>query len=57
MPRTLGDGIIHMSQIDYLVEGDVPLPTKQETAPTEEDEIIGQLIADNLVTDGSCLQA
>jgi acyl-CoA hydrolase len=55
MPRTHGDALIHVDQIDSLVEVDDPI---YELAPRELTEIersIGRHIAD-LVDDGSTLQ-
>ncbi|MFN8496654.1 MAG: acetyl-CoA hydrolase/transferase C-terminal domain-containing protein [Anaerolineae bacterium] len=55
MPRTHGDGLIHMSQIDYAVEVDDPLP---ELPPSEMGEVemaIGRNVAE-LVEDGATLQ-
>jgi len=56
MPRTFGDGVIHKSHFDALVEVDHPLPEIRSSEATEEEEKIGQFIADNLVMDGATLQ-
>ena len=56
MPRTFGDGVIHKSHFDALVEADHPLPEIHNSNATEEEEKIGQFIADNLVMDGATLQ-
>nr|WP_315149606.1 acetyl-CoA hydrolase/transferase C-terminal domain-containing protein [uncultured Flavobacterium sp.] len=55
MPRTFGDGILHISEIDYLVEVDMPIysHTMDETTPTEDK--IGSFIA-SLIEDESTLQ-
>jgi acyl-CoA hydrolase len=55
MPRTFGDGIIHISEIDYLVEVDMPIysHTMEETTPLEDK--IGNFIA-SLIEDESTLQ-
>lgn len=55
MPRTHGDGHIHFSQIDELVEVDYPLPEHILPNPGEIEMKIGQHIA-NLIEDGSTLQ-
>ena len=34
MPRTLGDGIIHVTEINSFVECDEPLPRMPVTEPT-----------------------
>ncbi|XP_044271680.1 4-hydroxybutyrate coenzyme A transferase [Tribolium madens] len=56
MPRTFGDGIIHISHIDVAVKVDSPLPQHGGRPPTEVESKIGNLIAENLVTDGATLQ-
>ena len=55
MPRTFGDGIIHISEIDYLVEVDVPIYCHHmgEISPLEDK--IGNFIA-SLIEDESTLQ-
>ena len=55
MPRTFGDGVLHQSMIDYLVEHDQPLFNYPRAALSTEEIQIGQNIAD-LVEDGSTLQ-
>jgi hypothetical protein len=45
MPRTFGDGIIHVSEIDYLVEVDVPIYAHEVVPFTKEEEKIGGFIA------------
>lgn len=55
MPRTFGDGFIHMSNIDFVVEVDEPLPAARTRQPSAPELAIGQNIAD-MVEDGSCLQ-
>ena len=56
MPRTFGDGVIHKSHFDALVEVDHALPEIHNSTATEEEERIGKFIADNLVMDGATLQ-
>lgn len=56
MPRTFGDGIIHISHVDYAVKTDVQLPQHGGRPPTDVESKIGKLIADNLVEDGATLQ-
>mgnify|MGYP001797456367 FL=1 len=56
MPRTFGDGIIHQSHFDAMVETDNPLPTREPAAPSKVEEKIGEIIAGNLVEDGATLQ-
>jgi acyl-CoA hydrolase len=55
MPRTFGDGIIHVSEIDYLVEVDVPIYAHEEAPFSKEEEKIGKHVA-SLIEDRSTLQ-
>ncbi|MFT3796437.1 acetyl-CoA hydrolase/transferase family protein [Flavobacterium sp.] len=55
MPRTFGDGIIHVSEIDYLVDVDVPIYSHQQEDISETENKIGQHIA-SLIEDKSTLQ-
>ena len=55
MPRTHGDGIIHVSQIDALVQGNMNLPETLLSAPSEVEDKIGNHIA-SMIEDGSTLQ-
>lgn len=54
-PRTYGDTMVHISQINAIVEADHPIPTANITPYTEIDRTIGRYIAD-LIEDGSTLQ-
>lgn len=56
MPRTFGDGAIHMSHLDAIVHDSTPLPEMTSREPSEAEEAIGQIIAENLVKDGATLQ-
>ncbi|HNP33969.1 MAG TPA: acetyl-CoA hydrolase/transferase C-terminal domain-containing protein [Flavobacterium sp.] len=55
MPRTFGDGIIHVSEIDYLVEVDTPIYGHEPSSFTKEEEKIGEYVA-SLIEDRSTLQ-
>ncbi len=55
MPRTHGDGIIHISEIDLFVECDEPLPVHLMPEPTETESKIGDYVA-SLIEDKSTLQ-
>ena len=55
MPRTHGDGLIHLDAIDFLVEGDDPLPELAPQRPSEAAQAIGRHCAE-LVEDGATLQ-
>ncbi|VDP20579.1 unnamed protein product [Heligmosomoides polygyrus] len=58
MPRALGDTMIHVSRIDFLVEvNNRPIYTKPDRgAPTEVEKEIGRLVAENLVENEATLQ-
>ncbi|EQA55486.1 acetyl-CoA hydrolase/transferase family protein [Leptospira kmetyi] len=55
MPRTHGDGIIHVKQIRSFVEGNLPLHEHVSEAPSEVELAIGKNVA-SLVEDGATLQ-
>lgn len=55
MPRTLGHGIIHVSEIDFAVEEDCLLPDHSGSEPTPTERAIGRHVAE-LVEDGATLQ-
>ena len=55
VPRTHGDGIIHINNIDYGVEIDIPIYIAELGAPTEVEATIGKNVA-SLVEDGATLQ-
>ncbi len=55
VPRSLGDSLIHISNIDYIVEDDSPLLTVDFAKPTEIERTIGRYCAE-LIEDGACLQ-
>lgn len=55
VPRTHGDGIIHIDRIDAAVEVDTPIHSKPLTEPTKVEKLIGKHIAE-LIDDGATLQ-
>ena len=55
MPRTFGDGILHVSEIDYLVEVNVPIYAHEVSTFTMEEEKIGTYVA-SLIENKSTLQ-
>ena len=56
MPRVMGAGAaLHVSEVDAIVENNVPLLELPIRAATPADEVIGRTIA-ALVPDGACLQ-
>ena len=56
MPRVMGAGAaLHVSEVDAIVEHNVPLLELPIRGPAPADEVIGRTIA-GLVPDGACLQ-
>ncbi|RYJ41189.1 acetyl-CoA hydrolase/transferase family protein [Flavobacterium beibuense] len=55
MPRTFGDGIIHVSEINYMVEADVPIHGHDPAPISEQEDKIGEYVA-SLIDDRSTLQ-
>lgn len=55
VPRTHGDGIIHINKIDFAVEIETPIYTASIGTPSEVEATIGKNIA-NMVEDGATLQ-
>lgn len=55
MPRTHGDGLIHVEEIDHLVQVDTPLLEAHPRPATEIEIAIGKHVA-GLVEDGATLQ-
>ncbi|MCO4768609.1 MAG: acetyl-CoA hydrolase/transferase family protein [Deltaproteobacteria bacterium] len=55
MPRVHGDGFVHLSEIDALVEVDRPIPEATPSAPSPEELAIGRHAA-SIIDDGATLQ-
>lgn len=55
VPRTHGDGIIHISNIDFAVEINQPIHQTPTTTPSAIDTKIGKYVA-GLIEDGATLQ-
>ncbi|WP_026476464.1 acetyl-CoA hydrolase/transferase family protein [Alkaliphilus transvaalensis] len=55
VPRTFGDTVISIEEIDCIIEVDYPLSELPTLQPSEKDQVIGKYIAD-LVEDGSTIQ-
>lgn len=55
VPRTFGDSIISIKQIDFAVETDHPIGTYDTPPLTEQEQKIGRYVAE-LVDDGATLQ-
>ncbi|CAJ0585768.1 unnamed protein product, partial [Mesorhabditis spiculigera] len=58
MPRTFGDGLIHASHFDVLVEDNTHKLHERHFSkgPSDQAATIGKIIADNLVDNGATLQ-
>ena len=56
MPRTHGDGVLHVSHVDAIYYKDVPIYERKAEIPSPEEDAIGKLIAENLVEDGATMQ-
>ncbi|MCL2007653.1 MAG: 4-hydroxybutyrate--acetyl-CoA CoA transferase [Treponema sp.] len=55
VPRSFGDVEVHVNDVDYLIETDYQMPEVPDAEPTELDNIIGKLVA-NEIQDGDCIQ-
>ncbi|MGO8823556.1 MAG: acetyl-CoA hydrolase/transferase family protein [Desulfomonilaceae bacterium] len=55
MPRVFGENLIHVSEVDSIVENHTPLLELAERPLSEKDVSIGAKIAE-MVPDGACLQ-
>jgi itaconate CoA-transferase len=55
MPRIFGDSLIHISQVDAVVENTVPLLEIPQPEVRPEDDAIGKIIAE-MIPDGATIQ-
>lgn len=55
MPRSHGDGLIHISKIDYAVFTPDEIPAHSPAPLSDEERKIGEYIA-GIIDDGACLQ-
>lgn len=55
MPRVFGDSLLHISEVDAIVENHVPLLEMIPQEPKHEDETIGRYIAE-MVPNGATIQ-
>lgn len=55
MPRTIGDALLHINDIDAIVDVDIPLPEVHPPQLSDTDLAIGRHIAE-LIEDGATLQ-
>lgn len=54
-PRTFGDNLVHISEVDYLIESNYAVPSIPDTPANEKDIVIGNMIAE-YIDDGSTIQ-
>lgn len=54
-PRTFGDSVVHISEVDYICESVHPLGILPQSEPSEEETRIADFIAD-LIDDGATIQ-
>lgn len=55
MPRVLGDSLLHVSEVDAIIENHRPLPEISYGELSPEEQAIARIIAD-MVEDRACLQ-
>lgn len=55
MPRVFGDSLLHISEVDYVVENDSPLMEIFPSEPKPDAAIIGKTIAE-MIPDGAVIQ-
>lgn len=55
IPRIFGDSLLHISEVDAIVENHVPLFETVPQEPDSEDEIIGRIVAE-MVPDAATIQ-
>jgi itaconate CoA-transferase len=55
MPRVFGESLLHVSEVDAIVENAAPLYELEPCTPDEDDLKIAKMIA-AMIDDGACLQ-
>ncbi|MBM3119751.1 MAG: acetyl-CoA hydrolase/transferase family protein [Chloroflexi bacterium] len=55
MPRIFGDSLLHIYEVDAVVENHTPIMETVPQEPTAEDEVIGKYIAE-MIPDGATIQ-
>lgn len=55
MPRTFGNTLLHVSEVSAIVENNLPLICLPDIPMSQEDEIIGEYIAEQ-IPDGATIQ-
>ena len=57
MPRTHGDGFLHVKQIDALVEHDAPIASIPVPPPSPEEKAIGNSVASLMIDNTSSISS
>lgn len=55
MPRVFGDSLLHISEVDAIVENHRPLPEIPCGTASAEEQAIARIVAD-MIDDGACIQ-
>jgi itaconate CoA-transferase len=55
MPRVFGDALLHVSEVDAIVEHEAPLLELEVRAPSAEEWTIARTVA-GMIEEGACLQ-
>lgn len=55
MPRAVGDHVVNLKDVDYIVKVDYDVCELADAATNEKDERIGKYVAD-MIRDGDCIQ-
>ena len=55
MPRVFGDSLLHISEVDAVVEHNSPLLELSPSTPTDEDKTVARQVAE-MVPDGATIQ-
>ena len=55
MPRVFGESLLHVSEVDAIVENEAPLMEVAARQATPEEQVIARIVA-GMIEDGSCLQ-
>lgn len=55
MPRVFGESLLHISEVDAIVENEAPLIEIAARPPSAEEEVIARTVA-GMIDDGACLQ-
>ena len=55
MPRVFGDSLVHVTEVNSIIENHVPLLESISRPPEPEDDVIGKAVAE-MIPDGATLQ-